>query len=207
MNFYKTNLMKKIATIGLVAFLLFSCENPVSKKIKETKEGVTNTTKAYKELNKMGDDIKELQEIEPLTNEEMKAWLPDEINGMKRTGYKAGQAAYMQIANVEATYSNADKSKTFKVNVLDGAGQMGASATAGARMMLSMDMEEEDEYKVKRTVKKGDMKAMEEYKKKNNNTPIQLMHGKRFYIQAYGTNMDVDETWDAIDELDLDDLG
>jgi hypothetical protein len=137
----------------------------------------------------------------------MKAWLPDEINGMKRTGYNAGQTAYIQIASIEATYKSEDKSKTFKVTVLDGAGEMGAASTAGIRMMLSMDMEEEDEYKMKRTVKKGDIKAIEEYKKKNNSTNIQLMHGKRFYIQAAGTNMDVDETWDAIDELDLDDLG
>jgi len=198
--------MKKIFIACLVILTCIACENPVSKKIKETKENVTNTTKAYKELNKMGDDIKELQQVEPLTNDEMKAWLPDEINGMKRTGYKAGQTAYIQIASIEATYSNEDKSKSFKVTVLDGAGEMGASATAGIRMMLSMDMEEEDEYKTKRTVKKGDIKAIEEYKKKNNNTNIQLLHGKRFYIQANGTNMDVDETWDAIDELDLDDL-
>lgn len=199
--------MKKIITICLVVSTMLSCDNPVSKKIKETKQGVENTTKAYKELNKMGDDIKELQQVEPLTNDEMKAWLPDKINGMKRTGYKAGQTAYIQIASVEATYSNDDKSKTFKITVMDGAGEMGASATAGVRMMLSMDMEEEDEYKVKRTVKKGESKAIEEYKKKNNSTTIQLMHGKRFYVQANGTNMDVDETWDAIDELDLDDLG
>ncbi len=199
--------MKKTLTICILAGILIACDNPVSKKIKETKEGVTNTTKAYKEINKMGDDIKELQQVEPLTNDEMKAWLPDEINGMKRTGYKAGQTAYIQIASIEATYSNEDKSKTFKATVMDGAGEMGASATAGIRMMLSMDMEEEDEYKTKRTVKKGNIKAIEEYKKNNNSTNIQLMHGKRFYIQANGTNMDVDETWDAIDELDLDDLG
>lgn len=199
--------MNKIMTICLIAFSLVACDNPVSKKIKETKQGVQNTTKAYKELNKMGDDIKELQQVEPLTNEEMKAWLPDAINGMKRTGYKAGQTAYIQIASIEATYSNEDKSKIFRVTILDGAGEMGASATAGVRMMLSMDMEEEDEYKTKRTVEKGDNKAIEEYKKKNNSTSIQLMHGKRFYIQANATNMDVNETWDAIEELDLDNLG
>lgn len=199
--------MKKALTIFLAVSLLLACDNPVSKKIKETKKGLENTTNAYKELNKMGDDIKELQTVEPLTNEEMKAWLPDQINGMKRTGYKAGQTAYMQIASIEATYRNEDKSKTFKVNVLDGAGEMGASATAGVRMMLSMDMEEEDEYKTRRTVTKGDVKAIEEYRKTRNSTSIQLMHGKRFYIQANGTNMDVDETWDAIDELDLEDLG
>jgi len=200
--------MKTILTLFLTALLFVSCkDNPVSKKIKETKQSVSNTNNAYKELNNMGDDIKELQEVEPLTNEEMKSWLPDEVNGMKRTGYKAGQTAYVQIASIEATYKNEDKSKTFTINVMDGAGQMGASATAGARMMLSMDMEEENESMVKRTVKKGGMKAMEEYRKNNNKSIIQAMHGKRFYLQATGTNMDLDETWDAIEELDLEDLG
>lgn len=198
--------MKKFLTICLVASVLMACDNPVTKKIKETKEGVSNTVKASKELTNMGEDIKELQTVTPLTNEEMKAWLPDEISGMNRTGYKAGQTAYIQIASIEATYKNEDKSKTFKVTVLDGAGEMGAAATAGIRMMLSMDMEEEDEYKIKRTVKKGDIKAIEEYKKNNNSTNIQLMYGKRFYIQADGKDMSLEETWDAIDELDLDDL-
>jgi len=200
--------MKTILTLFLAALLFVSCkDNPVSKKIKETKQSVSNTNDAYKELNNMGDDIKELQEVEPLSNDEMKSWLPDEVNGMKRTGYKAGQAAYVQIASIEATYKNDDKTKTFTINVMDGAGQMGASATAGARMMLSMDMEEENENMVKRTVKKGGMKAMEEYRKNSNKSTIQAMHGKRFYLQATGTNMDLDETWDAIEALDLEDLG
>ena len=155
----------------------------------------------------MGDDIKELQKMEPLTNEELKEWLPDEINGMKRTGYKAGQASYMKIASIEATYTNEDKSKKFKFQVIDGAGQMGAAATAGMRMLFSQDFEEEDEYKTRRTVKKDGNKAIEEYKKNNNNSEIQLMEANRFYIKANGTNMDIDETWDAIDELDIDDLG
>ncbi|QIE59704.1 hypothetical protein G5B37_09045 [Rasiella rasia] len=198
--------MKKVFVICVAMIMVVACDNPVSKKIKETKQNVQNVTKASKEITKMGDDLKELQEMEPLTNEEMKAWLPESINGMKRTGYKAGQTAYLKIASIEATYKNEDKSKTFKINIIDGAGELGASATAGARMMLAMDMEEEDEYKIKRTVERDNMRAMEEYKKNSNNTSIQLMHGKRFYLQANGTNMDVDETWDAIDELDLDDL-
>ena len=39
-----------LAAFALAAFI--ACENPVSKKIKETKENVSNTTKAVKELNK-----------------------------------------------------------------------------------------------------------------------------------------------------------
>ena len=200
--------MKKII-LGICAIAIcFSCkDNPVSKKIKETRETVSNSSNAVKEMQKMGDDIKELQEMEPLTNEELKEWLPEEINGMKRTGYKAGQASYMKIASIEGTYTNEDKSKKFTFQVIDGAGQMGAAATAGMRMLFSQDFEEEDEYKTRRTVKKNGVKAIEEYKKKNNNSEIQLMEDNRFYIKANGTNMDIDETWDAIDELDIEDLG
>ena len=199
--------MKKII-IALIAFtVVLSCENPVSKKIKETKEDVSNASKVVKEMNDLQDEIKELKTVEPLTNDELKAWLPDDINGMNRTGYKAGQMGFMNIASIEATYNMEDKSKKFKIEILDGAGEMGANATAGMRILFAQDFEEEDEYKSRRTVKKKGKKAIEEYRKRNNNSTIEFMHDERFYIKATGTNMDIDETWDAIEELDLNDLG
>lgn len=184
-----------------------ACENPVSKKIKETKETVSNTRKAVKEMEKVQEDMEELKNEEPLTNEELKEWLPDEINGMKRTGYKAGQTAYLQIAQVEATYQNEDKSKKLKIQVMDGAGEMGAAATAGMRILFSQDFEEEDEYKVRRTTKKDGNKVIEEYRKDGSRSEVQFMQDDRFYIQVTGTNMDLDETWDAIAEMDPEDLG
>lgn len=186
---------------------LIACENPVSKKIKEAKQNVSNTNKVFKELNKMQEDIKELQNMEPLTNEELKAWLPEEINGMKRTGYKTGQGSYLQIAMIEGTYTNEDKSKKFRIELMDGAGEMGATTTAGMRIMFTQDFEEEDEYRSRRSVKKNGLKAIEEYRKRNNNSEIQFFHDNRFYLKANGTNMDIDETWDTIEDLDLDDLG
>ncbi|MEM7187380.1 MAG: hypothetical protein AAF466_12040 [Bacteroidota bacterium] len=199
--------MKNYLLAIVACFALVACENPVSKKIKETKQNVSNTKEAFKELNTMQDDIKELQQETPLTNDELKAWLPDEIDGMKRTGYKAGQGSYLQIAMVEATYTSEDKSKKFRVEVMDGAGEMGATATAGMRLLFSQDFEEEDEYKSRRTVKKDGVKAIEEYRKNNNKSEIQLFHDNRFFVKGVGTNMNVEETWDAIDELDLDNLG
>lgn len=199
--------MKKLLLSLAVIGSLLSCENPVSKKIKETKETVSNTRKAVKEMEKVQEDIEDLKNEEPLTNEELKEWLPDEINGMKRTGYKAGQTAFMQIAQIEATYQNEDKSKKLRVQVIDGAGEMGAAATAGMRILFSQDFEEEDEYKVKRTAKRSGTKVMEEYRKDGSRSEVQFMQDDRFYIHATGTNMDLDETWDAVEELDVDKLG
>ncbi len=200
--------MKRILLAVMAVSLLVGCkDNPVSKKIKETKQNVSNTKEAFKELNDMQKDMEELKDVTPLTNDELKSWLPEEINGMKRTSYKAGQGSYMNIAMVEATYTNEDKSKKFRIQVMDGAGEMGAAATAGVRILFSQDFEEENEYSTRRTVKKKGMKAIEEYQKNNNRSTIQFMKDNRFYFDATGTNMDIDETWDAIDELDADDLG
>ncbi len=200
--------MRKYVLALFVFSVFMSCkDNPVSKKIKETKEAVSNTTNAVEEMTKMQDDIQELQEITPLTNEELKSWLPDEVNGMKRISYKAGQAGMMGIASIEAAYANEDKSKKFTITIIDGAGQVGAAATAGMRMVMSQDFEEESETGSRRTVTKNGVKAIEEYRSGNNNSTIQLMEGNRFYLEAKGNNMDLDETWDAIDEIDLDKLG
>lgn len=200
--------MKKYVLAFSIFAALLSCkDNPVSEKIKETKDAVSNTTNAVKEMTNMQDDMQELRELTPLTNEELKSWMPDDINGMNRISYKAGKAGMMNISSIEATYANEDKSKKFSINVIDGAGQMGAAATAAMRMMLTQDFEEEDENGSRRTVKKDGKKAIEEYKSRNNNSKIQVMEGNRFYLEAKGTNMDLDETWDAIDELDLEDLG
>lgn len=200
--------MKKYLFIVLAPFIFIGCkDNPVSKKIRETKETVSNTTKAVKEMNNMQGDLEDLQEMTPLTNEELKAWLPDEVKGMKRISYKAGQAGMMGIASIEATYANEDKSKKFKINIIDGAGQMGAAATMGMRMVMSQDFEEEDEYGSRRTVNKKGKKAIEEYKIRNNNSKIQFLEGNRFYLEAEGQDMDMDETWDAINKLKLNKLG
>ncbi len=200
--------MKKYVFALFIFSSLLSCkDNPVSKKIKETKDAVSNTTNAVQEMTKMQDDIKELQETTPLTNEELKSWLPDEVEGMKRISYKAGQAGMMNISSIEAAYANEDKSKKFSISIIDGAGQVGAAATAGMRMVLSQDFEEEDENGSRKTVTKNGKKAIEEYRSGNNSSKIQLMEGNRFYLEAKGTNMDLDETWDAIDEIDLQKLG
>lgn len=200
--------MKRYVLALFVFSASISCkDNPVSKKIKETTQTVSNTTNAVQEMTKMQDDIKDLAEITPLTNEEMKAWLPDEIHGMKRISYKAGEVGMMGIASIEATYANEDKSKKFSINLIDGAGQMGAAATMGMRMVMSQDFEEEDEYRTRKTVKRREKKAVEEYEKANNNSQIQYLESNRFYLEAKGKNMDIDETWNAIDELKLKKLG
>lgn len=199
--------MKKLLLLFIVCSALIACkDNPVSKKIKETQETVSNTTNAVKEMNKMQDDIKDLSEITPLTNDELKSWLPDDINGMKRISYKAGEVGMMGISSIDATFANEDKSKKFSINLIDGAGEMGAAVTMSMRMMMSQDFEEEDETSIRKTVTKNGKKAIVDYRKDDTRSKVQFMEDNRFYIEAEGENMSIDETWDAIEELKLNKL-
>jgi len=199
--------MKKLLLLFIVCSALIACkDNPVSKKIKETQETVSNTTNAVKEMNKMQDDIKDLSEITPLTNDELKSWLPDDINGMKRISYKAGEVGMMGISSIDATFANEDKSKKFSINLIDGAGEMGAAVTMSMRMMMSQDFEEENETSIRKTVTKNGKKAIVDYRKDDTRSKVQFMEDNRFYIEAEGENMSIDETWDAIEELKLNKL-
>lgn len=200
--------MKKRILFFAIIMILIACkDNPVVKKAKEAKENVSNTQKVIKESTKLQEGIKELSETTPLTNEEMKAWLPDDVDGLKRTAFKTGAMGMMNIASIEATYTAEDKSKSFKLEIIDGAGEMGAMSTAGLKMAFSMDFEEEDEFKSRKSVTKNGVKAIEEYDKRRNKSTIQLFHNDRFYLKATGEKMEIDELWDFINEINLEDLG
>jgi len=197
---------KALLFLMTIAFFTACKDNPVVKKANEARENISNTQKIIKETTKMQDNIKELSEKTPLTNDEMRAWLPDEVDGMNRSAFKMGAMGMMNIASVEATYTSEDKEKSFKIEVIDGAGEMGAMATSGMRMALSMDFEEETESKTKRSVTRNGVKAIEEYDKRRNRSIVQVLHYGRLYIQATGNNLEVDEVWNLIEKMKLDNL-
>ncbi|MEA1787519.1 hypothetical protein U1E44_15565 [Arenibacter sp. GZD96] len=200
--------MKKLITIAVTLLCVLSCkDNPVVKKAKEVKQAATNSNKLINEAAKMQDDIKDLTETTPLTNDELKAWLPNDVHGMKRTAFKTGAMGMMNIASVEASYATEDKEKTVKIEVIDGAGEMGAYATASLRLIFSQDFEEESEDKLRKTVTKNGTKAIEEYNKRRNKSVIQLFQDKRFYIKATGEGMEIDELWKLVDDMNIKDLG
>lgn len=202
--------MKKYVLTAFCAVVLIACgkDNPVSEKIeklKETKDAVSNVSKAAKEINSMKDDLQRLKDVTPLTNEELKEWLPDEVLGMPRKSFKAGEASYLNVSSISASYSNEDKSKTFSLTIYDGAGEMGSAMTAGFRMLIAQDFEEEDENGFKRTTKRNDLKVIEI--QRNGNSEVQMMQSDRFFLEAKGQNMDLNELWKAVDALKLNKLG
>ncbi len=201
--------MKKIIRIVVVTILtplLVCCLGEAKEKFSKAKEGVSNATTFVKEAQKVEGRIEKLKNATPLTNEQLKEWLPKSLGNLDRTGFKVGQAGMYQVNSVEGTYKKTDGKQKFNVMVIDGAGPTGSMMSAGYGMFGNMEMEVEDEYKHQQTVTVKGIKAQQTYKKKANNTQLMFAYEERFLITINATDMNADETWNMTQKLDLEEL-
>ncbi len=200
-------MLKTTKVIYLIGSLvLLSCAGEIKEKIEATKEGVSNATIFVKEAKKVEGRIDELKNATPLTNQQLKDWLPESLGDLERTGFKVGQAGMYQVNSVEGTYKAAEGNKKLNVMVIDGAGPTGSMMTASYGLFRNMEMEVEDEYKHQQTVTVGGIKAQQIYKKKANNTQLMFAYEERFLITINSTAINVEDTWKMTQKLDLKEL-
>jgi hypothetical protein len=194
-------------TLGcILLFVLTSCLGEAKEKFNKAKDGVSNATTFVKEAQKAEEKIERLRKMKPLSNEQLKVWLPKKLNGMERTGFKVGQAGYAGMNSVEGTFKKGKGRQKFKVSLIDGAGPTGSMMATGYSMFGNMDMEVEDENKHQQTVTVDGIKTQQTYKKKANNTQLMFAYDERFLITIDATDMSVDETWQMTKKLDFKEL-
>jgi len=179
----------------------------VKEKLKKAKQGVSNVTTIAEKAQEAQEDIEKLKDVTPLTNEELKEWLPQSVEGLERSGFKVGAAGYANVASIEGTYSLKGQDQKFKVSVIDGAGQAGSMIIAGLGMAAKMDMEQEDENKHTKSVTVGDVRAQQTFHKKRNETALQFVVDNRFGVMVNGVKMNPEKTWKFVEELNLNNLG
>lgn len=206
--------MKKIILIVFGLFMVVSCNKvkSVKEKISEVKtqaEEVTATVKNAKTLAEQSgtieEDITRLSELEPISNEKLKNWLPTAVGDFNRSSFKIGELKMAGISSIEAGFSNEEQTQNFTLQVVDGAGG-GVMYLTGLKMGFQMDMEEESERDFRRTVEKNGHKAMEEARKDGSSSKIQFIQNDRFFIEIKGEQMDLDALWKIVEQLKLDQL-
>ena len=201
-----------IMLLSFFVFLIACKDNPETKNAKESEkvETVTNkpeTVKGYLgKSRQIKERTEELSKVTPLSDKEFKEWLPDQVGNMKRTSMKVGGMSAVNVASAKATYTSEDKSQSFKIEILDGAGESGSVTTSGMRMGLTRNYEIENDTEIERSVTRNGVKAIELYYKKRNHSEISFFFQDRFYLKASGLNMKIDELWDRIDEVTEKDL-
>ncbi|MFC4095972.1 hypothetical protein [Euzebyella saccharophila] len=190
----------------ILAVISISCVGEVKEKLKQAKSTVANTSSIVKEAKKVEGRIEKLKEAVPLTNEQLKSWLPTKLGNMHRTGFKIGQAGMYQVNSVEGTFKEENGDTFVKIQVIDGAGPTGSMMAAGYGMLGNLEMEEENEEKHKKTVEVEGTKAQQTYYKKTNRTHLMFAHSERFLVTFTGNEMNPAEAWEAVEDLELNDL-
>lgn len=197
-----------IFSLSLI-FGLSACNSKAGKKIKESKEKISNASSMVKSLSKMeenmnelGKDAEELKDVEPFNNDRFQNWMPERLDGMKRTSYEFTSSMGSQ-GKMNFEDENGDRS--FKVTIIDGAGEMGSVVYASQGFITGFmdDYHSESDTKLERVVKRKDGKALETYYKEENSSEIKAVVANRFIVTARSNHMNVDETWRLIDQLNV----
>ncbi|QCK16641.1 hypothetical protein [Mangrovivirga cuniculi] len=196
----------KMFTVVLLTSIFISCSEESREKVSEASETISNVTKMASKAEEAKEKSDELKTLTPLTNDQLKQWLPESLSGMDRTGFKVGKAGYMNISSIEGTFKSEADDRELKVEVMDGAGEVGSSLLMGMNMVANMDREEEDERKHLKTVTVDGQKALQTYYKKRDVTHLQFVYNDRFSVMVKASKTKPDQAWDLVDKLDFESL-
>lgn len=208
--------MKKLITIAILLLVVTACkkDSPLSKfkeaasKVKEAKQNIGNINEMVKGAEDMGKNIEKLAEFTPLTKEQIKTWMPEELGDLKRTKYEIGkQMGFAKISNVNLEFKAADNNKGVKVSVIDGAGN-GASFISIFLMVKNTDVDSEDQTGYERTQTFDDQRTLVKYSnpKYGNKSTIKYLVNDRLLVEATGWDMEPEELWSYIKKLQIEKL-
>lgn len=204
--------MKKLM-LSAAALVLFCCSKEESKQ--EAKSGglsdVVSNVKNYSKINSSVQDVSKnietLKKMTPLTNEELKALLPEELLGLKRKELSVGDNAMMQLASAEAKYSDGDQKK-IKLEIMDGAGETGSAMVSILMMSFNMNKEKITETGYEKTAEINGNKAIIKENSGENyvNSSIQMVAKNRYLITLTGDGISYDDLEKALNQLKLSQL-
>jgi len=220
-------MFKKILTLLLLSFLfiMLGCDKPGENNKSDEPDETSSqnidkdnddedTKTGFKGLDDFVDNMKELQEnfeegkeVETVNFRELKALLPEELDGLNRTSSSGEKtnAFGIKVSKAEGEYKSEDKSSRIKISIVDMGSMSGwAGLAAFGWTMAEIDKETEDGYE--RTIEYKGCKGFEKYNTKRNNGKKEIMVAKRFMVTVEGDNVPMEAIDDAMDEIDLDDL-
>ncbi len=207
--------MPVILGLGL---LVASCGNSKSSEgsedTKEKEAGISDVVKGVSNLDNLSDGAKKLEDLQaklksekPLSSEELKAFLPESLDGLKRTSYSGGSMYGAEVVSGEATYT-VDNQKEIKVNIIDGAGETASAIVGLAQMGFMVDSEKITDTEIEKTgefegkrAKTTDSKGVEGSTAKS--SEISYLEKDRYLITLRGNGYSLDELKGFLTKLNL----
>lgn len=165
-------------------------------------EGIAGLKDALGELEKQLTDANGGEKVEPVDFRELKAELPERINGMNRIsaeGERSGWGGF-KVSTANAEYE--DGNKHLEISIVDAGGMMGlAKAGLAAWAQAEVDRETQDGYE--RTTTIDGYQAYEKYNNKTEDGQISVIVNERFIVNIEGRNISARDLKSALGKLNL----
>lgn len=209
------NIYKSFILFSITFILLWGCgksgENePANENKNETSEssnektGIKGLDDFVDNMKEMSEKMKEGKEVEVVDFRELKALLPEEVEGMKRTGATGEKNSAMgfKVSQAEGDYSTEDGAKTLDIKIVD-MGNMSGLAGLAAWGWTVAEVDKETETGYERTTKYQGHKAFEKYDNQYQNGNIDVLVAERFMVSVSGNNVPMDVIKSALENVDL----
>ena len=131
--------------LSVSLLVMASCGKEKESEKESTSIGdVFNGVKTMNTLSNSMEDIQKnterLQKLTPMSNDELKAVLPETLLGLPRVSFSVGDNSMMKISSADAEYKD-ENNKNIKLKVLDGAGETGSAMISILMMGLTSNSE------------------------------------------------------------------
>lgn len=198
--------MKRVILSLVVAILaIVACKNNKSKTMTITSDdGKSKVSVDVNSAAAVSDDMQkkmeELKKLTPLTTDQLKTMLPEELMGMKRSSFNAN--SMMGFASAEATYKNETDDKEIELNILDCAGEAGAGVYS-LSYWTKMSMQSESDNGYTKTVDFNGGKAVETYEKGGDRYELTYVASDRLLVTVKGEKTGLDAVKQTAQGLNL----
>ncbi|MFD2969014.1 hypothetical protein [Sphingobacterium bambusae] len=171
-------------------------------------EGLGNLGNLQDGASKMEEMQAQLKNVTKLSNEELKAFFPENLNGWRRSAYSGGNQAYgVDVASGNAVYEAQDD-KELMLTLTDGAGETGAAVVSLMAMGLTMDSEKDSDYEVTKNEDVHGYRASTRETKPQQegsivDSDITFIYKDRYLVKLEGDGFKLDELKDLVGKLNF----
>lgn len=175
--------------------LLIACNN--NKKTGEitvtSEDGKTTakveTANLAQSVEAMQKKVEELQKLSPYTLDQMKAFLPEELAGAKRSKFSANSVVGAAFA--EGEYEINDSTKV-ELKLFDCAGAAG-TGIYNSQFLTMLNLQSETDKEYSKTIDFNGTRAIEQVRKDGSRATLIYLAADRLYVTLEGRNTGIDQ--------------
>jgi hypothetical protein len=193
-----------ILCLVIMAGSIAACKNRSKTMTITSEDGKSKVSVDVNSAAAVSDDmqkkVEELKKLTPLTTDQLKTMLPEQVMGMKRSSFNANSA--MGFASAEARYKNENDDKEIELSIFDCAGEAGAGVYS-LSYWTKMSMQSESDNGYTKTVDFNGGKAVETYEKGSDRYELTYVASDRLLVSVKGEKTGLDAVKQAAQGLDL----